>query len=202
MYSMNPQNSRFPNSSSLKTNLSNGSVSANPSLPLIISIFISQDMFSNRELPFTPASSLTIPLINISTPYNYIIVFFIDIITIFLGKKFIVLQNSCLPLEFKQGYPNLSALWEIYRKPLTSLSRAERNSSSTTFQNGIISGTGTPLFPKGLAVNILLSAPLEESETASTFYALTLFTIRRLYGILVALVTIFVYLFLYPRVLA
>lgn len=196
MHSMNPQNSRFPNSSYLKLNLSNRSVSINPSLPLILSVFISQDMFSDRELPLTPASSLTIPLINIRTPFNYIFVFIIDIITIFLGKNSAVLssQNSCLPLEFRQGYPDLYALRQIYRQPLPSLSTAERSSS----QNGTI--PGTPLFPQGLAFNILLSAPLEESETASTFYALRLFTIRHLYGVLVAVITIFVYLFLYPRV--
>lgn len=217
MYSMNQQNSRSVYSSSVRPNSSNGNVSVNPSLPLILSIFISQDLFPSSELPFSPASSLTIPLINIRTPYNYIPVFIIDILTIFLGKYSAVLssQSSYLPLEFRQGYPDLNALRQIYPQSLSSLSTAGRSSSQqvsvttafdpplqsdTNLQNGTLAGT--PIFPKGLAFNILLSAPLEGSETTSTFYALKLFTIKHLYGVLVALVTIFVYLFLYPRVRA
>lgn len=214
----NPQNNRSLNSSSVRPNSLNGNVSnvsANPSLPLVFSLYITQDLFFKSELPFTPASSLVIPLINIRAPQSYLPLIALELLTIFLAKYSAVsLQGSNPSLQFSQGYPDLNALSQIYRQlPSSSVAgsgSSQQVSVTTAFDPPLPSGTpspngtspGSPLFPKGLAFSILFSAPLEGSETTAAFYAFKLYQIRHLHGVLVPLATILVYLFLYPRVRA
>lgn len=216
----NPQDNRFFNSSSVRPNSPSGNVSkvsVNPSLPLVFSLFITQDLFFNSEFPFTPASSLTIPLINIRAPQSYLPLIALELLTILLAKYSAAFssQSSYLALQFSQGYPDLNALRQIYRHPppsssTTGSSSSQQVSVTTAFNPPLASGTpspngtlpGSPLFPRGLAFNILLSAPLEGSENTAAFYTLKFYQIRHLHGVLVPIVIILIYLYLYPKVRA
>ncbi|RNC62815.1 MAG: hypothetical protein AWM53_01915 [Candidatus Dichloromethanomonas elyunquensis] len=162
----------------------NGGLSDSPhnsasqlSIPVTLSILISNSLFLTR---LSPASTLILPFYRLVVPYGYFLIIFIDLITAFW------VQATYLPLtgassfrgNVNQALPDIYYLRQVY--------------SLTKVNN-------SPLFPKGMTINFSVSSPFTEPNSiTTTLFTLQLIEIKKIPGFVVAVLTLFLYWFLYP----
>jgi hypothetical protein len=149
------------------------SVNGQLSIPITLSILISNSLFTVRQ---SPASTLIIPFYRFTFPYGYFLIFSLDLITAF------IVQAVSLPLLGSRRIP----------PPAFPLSQANRTDQPRT--NG-----DNPLFPKGMTINFSASAPFSAPRSkTSTLFTLELLEIKKIPGYVVGILTLLLYWFLYP----
>lgn len=184
---------------------------ANAPIPLTLSLFLSQDMYPHAR--FTPVASLLFPVVKIRAADSYIAIIAIELFTILIVKYAAAChcRNHCLVMPpYSHGYPDMRALQQIFSQAAVPASpasgqTAQQASITTIFDPPAANGTqsmDSPVFPKGVAFNLYLSAPLEASDSpnTATSYLFRLFEIRNLPGYLILVVGLLIYTFLYPRI--
>ncbi len=174
------------------------------SIPVTFSILISESLFLTR---YSPASTLILPFYRPKIPYGYAYIIALNFITIFLVQCSAVPANGAglLRGNVNQGIPDMNSLKKIYSYPPAqgSLRSNVPPGKISTFSAGQPSANqernDTPLFPKGLTVNLSVSAPFSDPNSkTSTLFTLELLEIRNVPGYVVAVLTLLIYFFLYP----
>lgn len=184
-------------------NVNTSDPSGQLSLPLTVSILISESLFLVRN---SPVSTLILPFIRVNIPYAYFLIAGLELATALLVKW------SSMPTagygfsgtNINQEFPDTSSLSQIYNLPQAQspLQRSLPTSSISTSEvnrNSTEQDVGTPLFPKGLTVNLSFSAPFSEpNSNVATLYTVELLEINKVPGYLVTVVTLILYIILRP----
>jgi len=162
------------------------------SIPVTFSILISESIFLTR---YSPASTLIIPFYKPRIPYGYFIIITLNLITALFVKLSSVPVNGwgLMRNNINQSLPDLNSLRQVYNLPPSTFAVGQSNLNT---QNG---GLDSPLFPKGLTVNLSLSAPFTDPRSkTSTLFTVELIEIKKVPGYLVAVLTLLLYFILYP----
>jgi len=158
------------------------------SLPLTTSLLITESLFPN---PFSPTTSLIIPLVKIKIPYAYFVVVALDLITAFLLKWYYGPTYSLLAPQYISALPDTEMLRQIYEdsaKQQAAQQSAEQQAS-----------LGSPLLPVGMAINISFSSPFSEPNSRfATLFTVELKEIRNIPGYLLPLAALLLYIILRP----
>jgi hypothetical protein len=158
-----------------------------PITPFSFSILITSPIHCN--LPFTPVSSLILPLGRVRAPFTGLIIAGLDIFTTFLAKRCIIQRpDPCkFPPEMLPVTLNLAQLAELVQKASNG---TLPDGSPTRQSNGPVGGD-EPLSPDNLTFSLLLGTPFTEVDSPDTSYNVPLFEIPGVPGnLIIALVTV------------
>jgi len=170
---------------------SNATTNSPHTVPLFISLLISQSFFHHEK---SPASTLIIPFFKKEIPYAYVIIVILEFITAFLVKWYYGPSYNLISLGYNTGLPDLNALRYALGQSSTPASRESNR------QNQQQPEESTPLLPSGLAFNISFSSPFTApTSKASTLYTIQLKQIKNMPGFLVPLAALMLYFILAPH---
>jgi len=174
------------------------------SIPLTLSILLSESLFMTR---YSPASTLILPFYKFNLPYGYLFILGIELATALFVKWSATPtpHTSSLRNNLNQALPDMASVRKIYNLPPSQQMWTDNvpPGKVSTFS---VSPTSrrqpmdhTPLFPKGMTINVSISSPFSEPNgKAATLYTVELLEIKRVPGYMVAIFTLFLYWFLAP----
>lgn len=172
------------------------------SIPVTFSFLVSESLFMFTN---SPATTLILPFYRPRIPYGYFIIIALELLTILFVKWSSVPVSGAglIRSNFNQSLPDINALRQIYSLPPGKRSLQDNVPSGKVSvlkpgQPSNQDSVDTPLFPKGLTVNLSVSAPFTEprSKTA-TLYTVELIEIKNVPGYVVPILALLLYFFLY-----
>lgn len=155
------------------------------SVPLFVSLLISESLFTHNNSPVT---TMIIPFIMKEIPYAYFIISIMEFIAALLTKWSYGPSYSLLSPVGSTSLPDLKDIRQVYSP--TTVSNQNADSQQTI---------DTPIFPKGMTFNISFSSPFSAPRSKlSTLFTIELKEIRNVPGYVIPLTALLLYVIFEP----